>query len=66
MSVDTLEIDYELLNEAYFMCVSNDNKKFVDEVYENITVFTDSQDLSIVDGKIGRFVKFERNFRTKT
>ena len=63
MSVDYSEIDFRLLKNAYFMCVSNDNKKFVDEVYEDIKSLTDSQDLSIRDGKIGRFTKFERIFR---
>ena len=45
------------------MCVSNENKEFVDERYNDITSFADSQDLSIKDGKIGRFSKFERVFK---
>lgn len=63
MSVDYLEIDFDLLKSAYFMCVSNENKEFVDEVYENIKSFKNSQDLSKIDGKIGKFSKFERLFK---
>ena len=55
-------IDYEIFEDSYFLCVSNENKEFVDEIYENINSFMDIQDLSILDGKIGRFEKFERIF----
>lgn len=63
MPVDYLDIDFDLLKSAYFMCVSNENKEFVDEVYENIKSFKNSQDLSKIDGKIGKFSKFERLFK---
>ena len=65
MPIGYIEIVFGLLKNSYFMCVSNQNKEFVDEVYENIKSFIDSQDLSIRDGKIGRFDKFERIFRVK-
>lgn len=63
MPVDYIDIDYALLDDAYFMCVSNSGKKFVDEVHKSISDFADIQDLSIRDGKIGRFEKFERIFK---
>jgi len=64
MSVDFLDIDYDIFEEAYFMCVSNKDKVFVDDVYKNISDFLDVQDVSIRDGRIGRFNKYERIFKT--
>ena len=55
-------MDYEFFDKSYFLCVSNENKKFVDKIYENINSSLDVQDLSILDGKIGRFKKYERIF----
>ena len=55
-------IDYDIFDESYFLCVSNENKELVDEIYENINTFIDVQDLSILNGKIGRFDKYERIF----
>ena len=60
MPVDSLDINFELLAEAYIMCISNENKEFVDEVYEDIGSFFNSQDVSIRDGKIGKFERYER------
>ncbi|MBD3797828.1 MAG: hypothetical protein IE887_08845 [Campylobacterales bacterium] len=36
--------------------------QFVDEVYEDISDLADVQDVSMFDGKIGRFKKHERIF----
>jgi len=58
-------IDYEIFDESYFLCVSNENKEFVDEIYENINSSLEVQDLSILDGKIGRFEKYERIFEVR-
>jgi len=57
-----LDIDYDIFDKAYFMCVSNESITFVDAVYEDISDSIDVQDVSIRDGKIGRFDKFERIF----
>ena len=61
--IDFLDIDFDLFENAYFMCVSNENKKFVDEVYENIENFINIQNMSIRDTKIGKYEKFERIFK---
>lgn len=61
--IDFLDIDFDLFENAYFMCVSNENKKFVDEVYEPIKIFIDIQNMSIRDSKIGKYEKFERIFK---
>lgn len=61
--IDFLDIDLDIFDGDYVLCVSNENKKFVDEVYENFKDFTNVQDMSIRDGKIGRFEKFERIFK---
>jgi hypothetical protein len=56
-------VNYDIFDESYFLCVSNENNELVDEIYENINSFIDVQDLSILDGKIGRFDKYERIFK---
>ncbi|MDD2651688.1 MAG: hypothetical protein PHX44_01395 [Sulfurimonas sp.] len=63
MPVDYIDIDFTLLKEAYFIAISNNNGDFVDEVHKNIKVLEYVHDMSIRDGKIGRFSKFERVFR---
>ena len=65
LPIDLLDIDYDIFEDSYFLCVSNEKKEFVNEVHENISDFIDLQDVSIRDGKIGRFQKFERVFKTK-
>lgn len=60
MPIDTLEIDFDLLKNAYFMCISNEDKEFVDEIYDDITLCNDCQDVSIRDDNIGKFQRFER------
>ena len=61
----TIDHDDDVFDKNYFLCVSNENKKFVDEVYETINIFMDVQDVSKRDGKIGRFEKFERIIETR-
>ena len=58
----TIDHDDDVFDKNYFLCVSNENKEFVDEVYETINIFMDVQDMSKRDGKIGKFEKFERIF----
>lgn len=66
MPVDFLDIDFDISDENYFLCVSNENKEFVDEVYVNIKDFLNVQNLSIIDGKIGKFKKYERIFKVNS
>jgi hypothetical protein len=63
MPVDFLNIDYDIFEKDYFMCISNESKEFVDEIYEDITSLMNCHDLSIRDGKIGRFPRYESIFR---
>jgi DnaJ-domain-containing protein 1 len=63
MPMDSLDIDYDVFEEAYFMCVSHESMAFVDEIYENMNDFIDLQELSSRNGKIGRFKRFERIFK---
>lgn len=60
--IDFFEIDFDGLGEAYFVCVSHENRGFVDEVYEGISDFNDTIEISFRDDKIGRFLRFERVF----
>ncbi|MBE0492533.1 MAG: hypothetical protein IBX44_09845 [Sulfurospirillum sp.] len=57
-------INHDIFHDSYLLCVSNENKEFVNEVYETINIFLHVQDVSIRDGNIGRFDKYERIFRT--
>jgi len=61
--VDFEDIDFDILEEAYFVCLSNTDKNFVDEIYNGMTLISDCQDISIKNVKIGRFKKFERIFK---
>ncbi|MEA2019487.1 MAG: hypothetical protein U9N59_13695, partial [Campylobacterota bacterium] len=62
MPIDFLEIELDIFDKDFVLCVSNENKEFINEVYENFKDFMDVRDLSTKDGKIGRFAKFERVF----
>lgn len=62
MPIDFLDIDYDIFQEAYFVCVSNSDREFVDDIYENFSDFIDIQNLSNRNGQIGRFQRFERIF----
>lgn len=65
MPIDSLDIDFDIFENDYFMCVSNESKEFVDKIYEDITPLMNCHDLSIRDGKIGRFQRYERIFFTE-
>ena len=55
--------DFDLFDENYFLCLSNQNNNFINKVYENISIFSNVQNMSIRDTKIGKFKKFERIFK---
>lgn len=63
MPVDWVVIENNNLSQAYFMCVSNKDSKFIDELYENIGDCLDLETVSNRDGKIGKFQRFERIFK---
>ncbi len=60
MPVDFLDIDYDVFNEAYFVCLSHKNKNFVDDVHEELCTFIDISDVSARSGKVGMYHRFER------
>lgn len=63
MPIDFFDMDFDLFDESYFMCLSNENDNFIKEVYENFEMFINIQNVSIRDTKIGKFKKFERIFK---
>jgi Leucine-rich repeat (LRR) protein len=63
MPVDWVVIENNNLSQAYFMCVSNKDSKFIDELYENLGDCLDLEIVSNRDGKIGKFQRFERIFK---
>ncbi|MBD3795859.1 MAG: hypothetical protein IE881_08025 [Epsilonproteobacteria bacterium] len=60
--IDFLVSELDIFEKSFVLCVSNEKREFVDEVYENFKAFMAVHDLSILNGKIGRFEKFERVF----
>lgn len=64
MPIDMVDIDVDILGEAYFMCVSNKNENlnFIYETYENMSLFVDIQKISNRDYKIGKFQRYENIF----
>lgn len=60
--IDFLVSELDIFEKSFVLCVSNEKREFVDEVYENFKAFMAVHDLSILNGKIGRFDKFERIF----
>jgi hypothetical protein len=63
MPIDFFDMDFDLFDESYFMCLSNENDNFINEVYENFEMFINIQNVSMRDTKIGKFKKFERIFK---
>ncbi len=61
--VDFLDIDFDIFGDSYFICLSNENESITNEIYENISIFNNVQNMSIRDTKIGKFKKFERIFK---
>jgi len=62
MPIDSLDIDFNIFEKDYFMCVSNESKEFVEEVFQTFDDLMNLQELSVRDGKIGRFQRYERIF----
>ena len=63
MPLDYLDIESDIFENAYFMCVSNESNERIDAFFEGISDFIDI-DKIITDreAKIGRFKKFEKIF----
>ena len=63
MAINILfDVDCDLLKNAYFMCLSNENTSFVNDIHNDMQLFNNIQDISIRDNKIGRFDRYERIF----
>lgn len=63
MPIDFLDIDYDIFQKDYFMCVSNESQEFVDDIYQSLSDSMDIEELSNRDGKIGRFQRYESIFK---
>ena len=64
MAINILfDVDCDLLKNAYFMCLSNENISFVNDIHGEMQLFNNIEDISIRDNKIGRFKRFERIFK---
>jgi hypothetical protein len=64
---DRIPIDFKVINDViykdFIMCLSNENIEFVDNIYNDFNNSTNIQDLSIRDGNIGRYQRYERIFK---
>ena len=56
------DLDCYLLKNAYFICLSNENESFVNDIHGDMQLFNNIEDISIRDNKIGRFKRYERIF----
>jgi len=63
MPLDYLDIENDIFENAYFMCVSNESNEKIDEFFEGISDFIEI-DKIITDrkAKVGKFLKFEKIF----
>ena len=57
------DLDFDIFTDIYFMFLSNDNVNFINDIFEDISLFNNTEDISIRDNKIGRFKRFERIFK---
>jgi len=64
MPMDLLDIDYNMFGKAYFVCLSNTDIDFVNEVHKNLADLLDMQNISIRDGKIGKYQRYEKICKT--
>ena len=64
---DKIPMDVKVINvgiyEDFIMCLSHENIEFVDKIYKDFNNSTNIQDLSIRDGNIGRYQRYERIFK---
>ena len=64
---DRIPIDFKVINDViykdFIICLSNENIEFVDKIYKDFNNSTNIQDLSIRDGNIGRYQRYERIFK---
>ena len=64
---DRIPIDFKVINDViykdFIICLSNENIEFVDKIYNDFNNSTNIQDLSIRDGNIGRYQRYERIFK---
>lgn len=74
ISIDSFDIDTEIFQNAYFICLSNKTEEFIDEFYEIIEEVAEvlglvgeyESSFNIIserETKIGKFKKFEKIFR---
>ena len=64
---DKIPMDVKVINDViykdFIICLSNENIEFVDKIYNDFNNSTNIQDLSIRDGNIGRYQRYERIFK---
>jgi len=64
---DKIPMDVKVINDViykdFIICLSNENIEFVDNIYNDFNNSTNIQDLSIRDGNIGRYQRYERIFK---
>ncbi len=64
MPLEYLDIDFDIFEKAYFMCVSNESDEKIEEFFEIISDFAEiDKIISDRETKVGKFKKFEKIFR---
>lgn len=63
MPLDYLDIDSDIFENAYFMCISNESDEKIDEFFEEISDFIEiNKIITDRETKVGKFKKFEKIF----
>lgn len=63
MPIDFLDIDFDMFENAYFMCLSNESDEEIEDFFENIFNITEIDEIiSERETKIGKFMKYEKVF----
>ncbi|NBK98326.1 MAG: hypothetical protein EOM50_09935 [Erysipelotrichia bacterium] len=64
MPLEYLDIDFDIFENAYFMCISNESDEKIEEFFEIISDFAEiDKIISNRETKVGKFKKFEKIFR---
>jgi len=65
MPLEYLDIDFDIFENAYFMCVSNESDEKIEEFFDIISDFAEiDKIISDRETKVGKFKKFEKIFTT--
>lgn len=63
MPIDFSSINHEIFFKAYFMCLSNNNQKFVLDIFRKISLNLTIENIIERSDRIGKYKRFEKIFQ---